>query len=76
VGSGGASPGARPATPQRSNQPQDQVSDLVPPPDEEEIPDDYGNELDPALVRAAIRDPEEMAIALLTSQLGAKRLEP
>ena len=44
-------------------------------PEEEEIPDDYGDELDPAL-RAAVRDPEEMAIELLTSQLGARRLDP
>ncbi|WP_354529058.1 DNA polymerase III subunit gamma and tau [Nakamurella sp. UYEF19] len=52
------------------------VSDLIPPPDEEEIPDDYGDEFDPTAPRAAVRDPEEMAIELLTTQLGAKRLEP
>ncbi len=72
---GDGSGAARPAGPQRGTASREPVSDLVPPPDEEEIPDDYGDELDPA-ARAAIRDPEEMAIELLTSQLGAKRLEP
>ncbi len=60
----------------RGSQPRVPVSDLIPPPDEEEIPDDYGDEADPALPRAAVRDPEEMAIELLTSHLGAKRLDP
>jgi DNA polymerase-3 subunit gamma/tau len=60
----------------RGSQPRGPVSDLVPPPDEEEIPDDYGYDVDPSAPRAAVRDPEEMAIELLTSQLGAKRLDP
>ncbi len=73
---GGEGTGApqRPA-PRRANAGKGPVSDLDPPPDEEDIPDDYGDELDPA-ARLAVRDPEEMAIELLTSQLGAKRLEP
>lgn len=60
----------------RGNQSRGPVSDLVPPSDEEEIPDDYGYDVDPSAPRAAVRDPEELAIELLTSQLGAKRLDP
>lgn len=60
----------------RGGQPRGPVSDLIPPPDEEEIPDDYGDDVDPSAPRAAVRDPEEMAIELLTAQLGAKRLDP
>ncbi len=81
AGPGGSAP-ANPRGPSggpngsRGNQPRGPVSDLVPPPEEEEIPDDYGEDIDPSAPRAAVRDPEEMAIELLTSQLGAKRLEP
>ena len=73
-GGEGAGAPQRPA-PRRANAGKGPVSDLDPPPDEEDIPDDYGDELDPA-ARLAVRDPEEIAIELLTSQLGAKRLEP
>lgn len=69
---GSAARGAPPAAP-RGPQPRGPLSDLVPPPDEDDIPDDYGDD-DPAVPRV-VRDPEEMAIELLTSQLGAQRLE-
>ena len=51
--------------------------DSVPPPPEpdpmdEEIPDDYG---DPAAPVIAVRDPAEVAIELLTSELGARPLD-
>ncbi len=49
--------------------------DLVPPPDEEEIPDDYGDEPPEGAV-AVIRDPHDAAIELLTAQLGAKQVNP
>ena len=69
--------GSGPTGPQpRGNQPKGPLSDLVPPPDEEDIPDDYGYDVDPSAPKAAVRDPEEMAIELLTSALGAKRLDP
>ena len=62
---------------QRGGQQRSPVSDLVPPPPEDDdIPDDYGQDVDPSAPRAAVRDPEELAIELLTSQLGAKRLDP
>ncbi len=74
-GNGGGT--VRPAAPQRSGaQLSAPVADLIPPPEDDDIPDDYGDDLDPAVVPAAVRDPEEMAIELLTSQLGARRLEP
>jgi len=59
----------------RINQPKEPLSDLVAPPEEEEIPDDYGSDADPSSPRPAVRDPEDLAIELLTSQLGAKRLD-
>lgn len=62
----------QPAGP-RGQQQRGPLSDLTPPPDDDDIPDDYGDE-DPAVPRV-VRDPEEMAIELLTSQLGAQRLE-
>ena len=43
---------------------------------EEDIPDDYGEPLDPASVATAPRDPEQVALELLSAQLGAKPLEP
>jgi DNA polymerase-3 subunit gamma/tau len=68
---------ARPAAPQRGGaQLSAPVADLIPPPEDDDIPDDYGDDLDPAVVPAVVRDPEEIAIELLTSQLGARRLEP
>ncbi|MGS0683546.1 DNA polymerase III subunit gamma and tau [Nakamurella sp. GG22] len=47
---------------------------LPPPPPEDDIPDDYGEPVDPKAV-ADVRDPEQTAIALLSEQLGARPLE-
>ncbi len=47
----------------------------VPPPPDDDIPDDYGEPVDPAAV-AELRDPQETAIALLSAQLGARPLDP
>ena len=47
---------------------------LPPPPPEDDIPDDYGEPVDPKAV-AGVRDPEQTAIALLSEQLGARPLE-
>ena len=50
-----------------------------PPPDDDipdDIPDDYGEPPDPMAVAEAVRDPEEIAIALLSAELGARRLDP
>ena len=75
--------GGAPA-PQRAGRPVDGIAptagarraaDVPPPaepPDDEDIPDDYGAPV-PA---AAVRDPEEAAIELLTAQLGARRVDP
>ena len=41
-----------------------------------EIPEDYGEPPDPSAAPAVVRDPEEIAIALLSSELGARRLDP
>ncbi len=41
----------------------------------DDIPDDYDEPPDPAAA-STVRDPEEVAIALLTTQLGARRLDP
>jgi len=59
----------------RISQPKEPLSDLVAPAEEEEIPDDYGDDVNPSSPRATVRDPEDLAIELLTSQLGAKRLD-
>ena len=48
-------------------------AETPPPPDDDDIPDDYGDE--PAAGAAALRDPEEVAIELVTAKLGGKRLE-
>ncbi len=48
-------------------------AETPPPPDDDDIPDDYGDE--PAADAAPLRDPEEVAIELITTRLGAKRLE-
>jgi len=73
----GSVPGGRSPLPQNGPRPgQGWGPDPVPPPDEEEIPDDYGDDVDPSAQRRPVRDPEELAIELLTSQLGAKRLDP
>ncbi|MET0863170.1 MAG: DNA polymerase III subunit gamma and tau [Nakamurella sp.] len=52
------------------------TTDTIPPPEEEDIPDDYGEPTDPDAPVAAVRDPEELAIALLSAELGARRLDP
>jgi DNA polymerase-3 subunit gamma/tau len=64
VGRGGSDPIAAPPPP----------PDIEPP--DEEIPDDYGEPLDPSAAAVAVRDPEEIAIALLSTELGARRLDP
>jgi DNA polymerase-3 subunit gamma/tau len=51
------------------------VPPLAEPPDDD-IPDEYGEPLDPDAPPAVVRDPEEEALALLSSQLGARRLDP
>ena len=43
---------------------------------DEEIPDDYGDPAPPTSGSQAPRDPEAMALELLTTQLGARPLEP
>ena len=48
----------------------------VPPPEDEEIPEDYGEPIDPSAPPPVVRDPEEAAIELLTAELGVKRLDP
>ena len=47
-----------------------------PPPPDDDIPDDYGEPPDPLGSVGAVRDPEEIAIALLSAELGARRLDP
>ena len=42
-------------------------------PDDDEIPDDYGEEQSPS--DRTVRDPEEAAIELLSTQFGARRIE-
>lgn len=75
-GATGGPPSASPAL--RSGS--DPVPPAPPPPDidppDEEIPDDYGEPLDPSAEAVVVRDPEEVAIALLSSELGARRLDP
>ena len=50
-----------------------------PPPEDDDIPDDYGEPTDPDAPVAAVRDPEELAIALLVGrarcpQVGSVRI--
>ena len=52
------------------------IPDPPPPPPEDDIPDDYGEPPDPSAVPDSVRDPEEIAIALLSAELGARRLDP
>ena len=66
-GSTGGPPSAVMASPEAGDP-------LPPPPPEDDIPDDYGEPLDPKAV-ADVRDPEQTAIALLSEQLGARPLE-
>ena len=73
---GSAGQGAR--TPTRGpTPPSSGPADRVPPPPEppdEDIPDDYGDEPDPS-AHYRVRDPHDVAIELLTNQLGAKQLD-
>ena len=46
-----------------------------PEPEDDDIPDDFGAPPDPDRPVLLVRDPEEVAIELLTAQLGARRLE-
>ena len=52
------------------------IPDPPPPPPEDDIPDDYGEPPDPWAASESVRDPEEIAIALLSAELGARRLDP
>ena len=77
-----AAPSARPAPAARQEAPRRQPasgpSDIPPPPEPDpydDIPDDYDSEPDPSAPPPQVRDPEQVAIELLTEQLGARRLE-
>ena len=82
-GSGPAAPtGSTGGPPSPSLGPGAGASEVVPPPPEpipdepsDDIPDDYNEPPDPAAA-SSVQDPEEVAIALLTTQLGARRLDP
>jgi DNA polymerase-3 subunit gamma/tau len=52
------------------------AAEPVPPPPDEDIPDDYGEPPDPSAPAESVRDPEQVAIALLSAQLGARPLDP
>ncbi|ACV77064.1 DNA polymerase III subunit gamma and tau [Nakamurella multipartita] len=75
-------PAARPAAAERrpaaAADPWDGAPLPEPPADgpDEEIPDDYGDPAPPTSGSQAPRDPEAMALELLTTQLGARPLEP
>ena len=73
VGSGpaGSGPVAGPSGRDRTGR----ASGPPPEPDDDDIPEDYGAPPDPDTPVTAPRDPEEVAIELLASQLGARRLE-
>ncbi len=49
---------------------------VPPPPEDDDIPDDYGEPVDPSAGAESVRDPEQVAIALLSAQLGARPLDP
>jgi DNA polymerase-3 subunit gamma/tau len=51
-------------------------SEMSPPPEDDDIPEDYGEPIDPSAPPPVVRDPEEAAIELLTAELGVKRLDP
>ena len=75
----GATGGPPSASPARGGSGGPAAEPIPPPPDpepDEEIPDDYGEPPDPSATPAVVRDPEETAIALLSSELGARRLDP
>ncbi len=80
---GGARPSGRKPGPDRRAAPApDQWADAPPPPEppaepsDDDIPDDYGEPSEPGSVTSAPRDPEAMALELLTAQLGARPLDP
>jgi DNA polymerase III subunit gamma/tau len=77
AGSAGSSPRESPTGPSSAGRSTIQASDpLPPPPPEDDIPDDYGDDPGPEALAATVRDPEEVAIALLSAELGARRLDP
>jgi DNA polymerase-3 subunit gamma/tau len=78
----GARPAGRPIEPdRRPAAPADPWGGAAPPeppadgPDED-IPDDYGEPPDARSTATAPRDPEAMALELLSAQLGARPLDP
>ncbi len=52
------------------------TSPTFPPPEDDDIPEDYGEPIDPSIPPPVVRDPEAAAIELLTAELGVKRLDP
>ncbi len=67
----------RPAAPAPGRDPWDGAPPPEPPAEpEDDIPDDYGEPLDPASASTAPRDPEQVALELLSAQLGARPLDP
>lgn len=79
---GGARPAAGKAGPDRRSAPAPDPWDGAPPPEppadgpDDDIPDDYGDPAGPISGSQAPRDPEAMALELLSSQLGARPLDP
>ncbi len=74
AGAGRPSPSAPPGPGQRPGFQAE--AEPVPPLPDEDIPDDYGEPLDASVVADGLRDPEQVAIALLSAQLGARPLDP
>jgi DNA polymerase-3 subunit gamma/tau len=78
----GARPTGRPTGPDRRPAAPADPWDGAPPPEppadgpDEDIPDDYGEPPDPRSTATAPRDPEAMALELLSTQLGARPLDP
>lgn len=67
----------RPAAAASAGDPWDGGPPVEPPAEpEEDIPDDYGEPLDAAASTSAPRDPEQVALELLSAQLGARPLDP
>lgn len=79
---GARSSGRKPGPDRRSAPAPDQWADAPPPPEppaepsDDDIPDDYGEPSEPGSVTSAPRDPEAMALELLSAQLGARPLDP
>jgi DNA polymerase-3 subunit gamma/tau len=72
-----ASTAQRATVPAPSRDPWDGGPPPEPPAEpEDDIPDDYGEPLDPAATSTAPRDPEQVALELLSAQLGARPLDP